>query len=642
MHHYENPYRYAKLAPDCIRLLILLPGPADAPIGCLVHSVNLFDFDDIAGRGSTHGVLSYEALSYVWSDPEDKVEIGCHGAGLLITRSLGYVLRRFRYVDKERVLWADGVCINQADVVERGQQVQLMGLIYWKAQRCLIWLGDDDEVEDSWKATHAADLTRRLSKLYQDGEASSSVTRSRDMRENLDSNTANASRWEALRRLLERKWFSRTWVIQELGLANAATFFCGSTSFDARQLRDTLSWVRWQTDSAPRLHGLNQQSIDLAYSYVDSTRGSHRIELGHDPTSAESFFDLLELARGLQCTDPRDAVYAFLGHPSAFKAGLHDVAPYKWYPRNFYDNFPTLIKPDYHETTSLADVYLRLSLVALRDPELGLNLLYHVSHDDDSVEEDFPSWVPRLNSNVACPLSQTARSRFHASGHLTPGLLVVDPAGLRLHLRATFLGKIVFSHELDPAHNFAIGSTGKQLPGQTVSTDGPNPIDYLRSSLDTLRTSFTNPQFSDRTSLAYTLTAGSMRHVDSVDQDVRQHLKNFDAYCRAALIANDGDVASHISDEDDDGADDYLRAIQSTAPNRGFFATQEGRLGLGPRITMEEDEVWLFMGASMPFVLRGDGEKSFKVIGLTYLHGVMKGEAVAGLNEGDFEDIVLS
>jgi hypothetical protein len=64
-------------------------------------------------------------------------------------------------------------------------------------------------------------------------------------------------------------------------------------------------------------------------------------------------------------------------------------------------------------------------------------------------------------------------------------------------------------------------------------------------------------------------------------------------------------------------------------------------LGLGPRITIEEDELSLFKGASMPFVLRADGDKRFKVIGLAYLHGVMRREAVAGLNEGDFEDIVL-
>jgi hypothetical protein len=40
------------------------------------------------------------------------------------------------------LLWIDGVCINQTDILERNRQVQLMGEIYSRASCVLIWLGD--------------------------------------------------------------------------------------------------------------------------------------------------------------------------------------------------------------------------------------------------------------------------------------------------------------------------------------------------------------------------------------------------------------------------------------------------------------------------------------------------------------------
>ncbi|KAK4499645.1 hypothetical protein PRZ48_010163 [Zasmidium cellare] len=53
-------------------------------------------------------------------------------------------LHRLRNPDKDRVLWIDSVCIFQADVAERNQQVAKMHKIYSNGVRNLIWLGPDD------------------------------------------------------------------------------------------------------------------------------------------------------------------------------------------------------------------------------------------------------------------------------------------------------------------------------------------------------------------------------------------------------------------------------------------------------------------------------------------------------------------
>jgi hypothetical protein len=94
-----------------------------------------------ASFSTTREAPSYEALSYIWGGPTNTVEIICGQGRLSITVNLRDAIRRFRYKNKCRVLWVDAICIDQRNIEERGKQVQLMGMIYWKADRVLVWLG---------------------------------------------------------------------------------------------------------------------------------------------------------------------------------------------------------------------------------------------------------------------------------------------------------------------------------------------------------------------------------------------------------------------------------------------------------------------------------------------------------------------
>jgi len=62
-----------------------------------------------------------------------------------VTRNLHAALNRLRLPDKPRTLWVDAICIDQADVVEKGHQVALMGEIYSKTTRGIIFLGEEPE-----------------------------------------------------------------------------------------------------------------------------------------------------------------------------------------------------------------------------------------------------------------------------------------------------------------------------------------------------------------------------------------------------------------------------------------------------------------------------------------------------------------
>lgn len=73
---------------------------------------------------------TYEAISYVWADPNDTVDIECNGSTVSIAVNLAEALRHFRQRRRKRRLWADALCINQANVEEKGLQVSRMGQIY--------------------------------------------------------------------------------------------------------------------------------------------------------------------------------------------------------------------------------------------------------------------------------------------------------------------------------------------------------------------------------------------------------------------------------------------------------------------------------------------------------------------------------
>ena len=76
-------------------------------------------------------------------------------------------------------------------------------------------------------------------------------------------------------------------------------------------------------------------------------------------------------------SDPRDYIYAFLGHPlAAMESGL-------------------LIEPDYGK--SLVDVYTDAALDLLQHPREGPGVLTSVAHatPDEMEGREFPSWVPR-------------------------------------------------------------------------------------------------------------------------------------------------------------------------------------------------------------------------------------------------------
>ncbi|KAF2995165.1 hypothetical protein E8E14_001903 [Neopestalotiopsis sp. 37M] len=116
--------KYQSLDPSLrqIRLLTLLPASdiVEDTVSAILQTVSLNDEP------------AFEALSYVWGDGRDTVEINVDGKTANVTRNLGTALRRLRG-STPRVLWVDALCINQSDIDEKNNQVPLMSELYTKS-----------------------------------------------------------------------------------------------------------------------------------------------------------------------------------------------------------------------------------------------------------------------------------------------------------------------------------------------------------------------------------------------------------------------------------------------------------------------------------------------------------------------------
>ncbi|KAI1159418.1 heterokaryon incompatibility protein-domain-containing protein [Nemania serpens] len=197
-----------------LRLLYIHPGEPRDPIKCTLRTFPL----DYAPK--------YEALSYVWGDPNVKKSISIDGSPFQVTVNLKDALARFRQRHKHRILWADAICIAQHDLREKSEQVPHMNRVYSYANAVIIWLGPSNSSIDNavlWynsacnegKVGSAAGLDDAPS-----CETVPAVTSQGDL--------FLLDAFEGICAISELSYWSRKWTYQEYILArNEPLCFCG-------------------------------------------------------------------------------------------------------------------------------------------------------------------------------------------------------------------------------------------------------------------------------------------------------------------------------------------------------------------------------------------------------------------------------
>lgn len=214
--------------------------------------------------------LAYDSLSYAWGEPICNKETEVNEGTMMLTTSLHTALKYLRKVDGPRIIWADGICLNQRDIGERSSQMKLMREIYSNANQLQIWLGevaeilceascDDVEVNllsgDQYDAAvrillearseltdppllASAASTTDHADILSAFEILELIAGGKHLHEMPFLTVTSQSRiqlsrsWyrslRALCMILSRPWWNRLWVVQEVALSSNATVCIGT------------------------------------------------------------------------------------------------------------------------------------------------------------------------------------------------------------------------------------------------------------------------------------------------------------------------------------------------------------------------------------------------------------------------------
>ncbi|KAK8239627.1 hypothetical protein IWZ00DRAFT_533904 [Phyllosticta capitalensis] len=543
-------------------------------------------------------------------------------------------------------LWIDAICINQNDISEMSSQVQMMDRIYASARSSIVWLGvEDDSTSEAKDALHLLINFPRFFGMYKPNWSRSWHLSDKE-RESRRLTCGAKLVW--LRDLLERSWFSRAWVIQEVLLARHVKVLCG---------KYVLPWKGFLLFA--------QLSLDIGHTgessmrdYVRKTRDrppSQRFNLGgqarlrflHQSTAGSSLLSLLLLADHFRASDPRDKIFALLSLVGQDSTGKVITADYNKTTRDLFMQLAyDLIKCEGIFSTKEVE-----KEAPFREPLEGLSFLCW-SHRSKENPLGIPSWTPDFSRIWSGVNERIFLKDFEASMSVPPVIEDLPHLG-RIGLQGFKFDhiEVVAPRSNDPACR----------PGTCIdATDlgSCNCESKWRSTLTQwlkFASSLDRPYPSGHTlsqALWCTLMAGEDRCYELSSEDVHCKSRLFYKWFgeengrerEASIISIFGRLSHSVPYKFED---EWAReaTITKKCKRRNLYKTRLGYLGLGRLEVEPGDEVWLFAGARTPFVVRrldpDSGENVFQFKGETYVHGLMFGEGFKG-REQDLVELQLA
>jgi hypothetical protein len=229
--------------PTSTRLLKVFPSEPDSDTVASLEEVDL----------DTHPV--FECLSYTWGTSTNTSRVTIDNKPVAIRKNLyGFLRKLSSSTQTTRTVWVDAMCISQTDLDEKAHQVAMIGRIFSQAARVLVWLGDGfvenggggssllfqprarNDGQPFWRRTLGA-------------QPSVAVIRQR------------VTLWNAF---LERPYWKRTWIVQEVICARTIVVHCGA--HDAE-------WEALITPRINRTSGLCFDGISLVSSKLEQSVG---------------------------------------------------------------------------------------------------------------------------------------------------------------------------------------------------------------------------------------------------------------------------------------------------------------------------------------------------------------------------------
>lgn len=562
---------------------------------------------------------SYDAISYHWGDSRDRCNITVNGTETLVTRNLYTALKYMRHASMERCLWIDGLCIDQENMRERSHQVIEMRHIYSYARRVRIWLGE---------ATADAEAAMKLVSRTQTGPDANE-------RSIVDLVRSEPIGVTALTKLLERPYWQRMWVFQEIVLAKYAVVHCGRFEVDWSHfltmdiaLGDQRLWAdvpmkeHW-------VHDIRRAFFGIAHFCI------HRRQ-------AKNLHNVLYPTRSLKATDPRDKLYALFGVCEISEA-LEFVPDYRRSVRLVYTDFTRNLMQMEGDISSILTA-------GLWDSNNGPDIL-------------LPTWVPDYRGSHGLNIRYLAASyleHFNASKGSSAGRdfkLDEDGEPTRLTVRGILFDTIKETTLLDDwvetqqlIHNFINPNTRHQYQSSQPE------ISSLDSAFRTMI--FDDPTLSpehnpDRLArLALGFAYEVLVATDGQNLDIFTAVNDFLASHQAPTESRPQSLLgryfagltqkklserfSGLMKEDPEELywyrEEYLTRSRETSqgPIPSIFTTAKGRIGKGLSTVGPGDRAAVIIGCRIPVILRPCGQY-FQLVGPCYISGAMDGEIIQQL-----------
>ncbi|CZR67422.1 uncharacterized protein PAC_17321 [Phialocephala subalpina] len=576
--HHRFIYRALDPSRSEIRLLQLEPGVRDADIHCsLVHTF-------------LEDKPPYEALSYTWGDAKKRRDIFMDGHRFSITTNLEIALRYLRRSDEARTLWVDALCINQEDLQERAQQVRKMRDIFWSSQHVLAWTGEPDE--DSGQVLEFLQLLSEPSVFMASFKLAEKPGPMGLWGANFNSDW---NKFKLLFKFLNRPYWSRVWVVQELAIPGSGIgigawldkdkllLSCGS-----RWLPFSKIYVAWLTlgtlmpgilssiaclNSAEPSSRVKPAALDM----FETVQCNIRTASGQKP----SIGYLLRTTYFLKATDPRDRVYALL-------ALARDE--------------DRVLVPDY----------------SISNAQMLRVLVQHLILTDNNLMALSGNRLPCQKSTGGCSSWTLDPRRFIKSPRIdwepettsfvvskSKPLVATFSNDLRfLTIKGRIVGKI----------DTVIGPFDfDKFPGLPSELASPTEFTKRLEELEQYGLSLA-PSKREMFWRTLVLDSGKNGQVSQVSPAPAAIGEWFDA-----IVNRSGEHSAVV------GECMKLFYAQAAFTSRCFYTTKSGGNGLGPYQTMPGDLVTILYGGQFCYILRECGDY-YTFVGDAYLHGVMRGE----------------
>jgi Heterokaryon incompatibility protein (HET) len=624
-----DKYRYSKLTSDRSIRLLKLHSPGTGTLNSTTDDLISCELEEVALADNP----KYEALSYSWGIfPRDfpvvvmpsTVQTGKPTA-LSTNPSLYSALKRLRHPTQTRTLWVDQLCINQEDDDEKSKQVLLMADIFKDAQRTVVWLGEEDgdnkvlsemvglfASRSSKSGTQDANFVRMMLDLGYTEDSPNDLTR-------------RQWRHQALVRLLNRSWFSRAWIFQEVVMPTQVLLMCGALEMSLENLMRLSNAVFLvEEEEQGYAHSLTTSTtgFDTLYLIKHSRPGGCGDAECERRNFKPGFLGLLMQAlQKLEATVPQDLIYAFL----AFKDDI------------------TII-PNYKAPVSLVWTEAAKNII-IATKSLDI---FSAVRGDEPCSVALPSWVPDWSKcyPYARPIcAPDFKSDFKACNALL---------GDQSHVLET-----ACPHVWEDASG--VGSDALIVTGKVIGTiswfspfsfekayyrEGLNAVFTLNEHVRVLKRHLVGPssrhllQDTDERVMRTMLADGAFGHkqplvvspqkiiqICNEEKEIETELRKVGA----GPLSEEMEQKKEILDR--------CRQWSLVVQQKKLFlceGSEEGGLdlGLAPKAVKKGDLVCLLLGSKAPCVLRSSDEGSgrYRVIGQCYLDEWMYGSPPPGRN----------